>query len=98
MINENAILKLSKDVFKRYENNIDDGKLFLYNFVDDKSWVGNNSSNDLLIRIDGKTSLKEVYSSLLPLFDGHEFDDVISAFNSVVNNLIENGFLEVLDG
>lgn len=98
MINENTILKLSKDVFKRYENNIDDGKLFLYNFVNDKSWVGNNSSNDLLIRIDGKTSLKEVYSSLIPLFDGHEFDDVISAFNSVVNNLIENDFLEVLDG
>lgn len=98
MINENTILTLSKNVFKRYEHNIDNGKLFLYNFVKDKSWIGNSSSNDLLVRIDGKTSLKDVYSSLLPLFDGHEFDDVISAFNSVVNNLIENNFLEVLDG
>lgn len=96
-INEKTIVKLSSDVFKRYEHNVDSGKLFLYNVITDKAWVGNNSSNILLKNLDGKKSLNEIYSEILPLFEGYEYDDLKNSFDSLIYNLIEDNFLKVVN-
>ncbi len=94
MLHEDLILKLEKNILKRYEHNLKDGVLFLYNVETDDIWLGNESSNDLIKLINGKRTLKEIYLDLMPLFEGYEYEELKVSFDSIVNELIEKNFLE----
>lgn len=98
MLNESSIIKLSKNTLKRFEHNIEDGVLFLFNVETEEVWLGNTSSNDLIRLIDGQRTLKEIYISLMPLFEGYKYDVVKESFNSIVSELKDKHFLEVVRG
>lgn len=95
MLNESIIVKLANNILKRFEHNIDNGVLFLYNVETEEIWIGNESSNDIIKLIDGKKSLKEIYSSLMSIFKEYEYLEVKESFDAIVNDLINKNFLEV---
>lgn len=96
-LSEQIVVKMSANVFKRFEHNIDSGKLFLYDFVDDKAWVGNASTNDLLLKIDGKKSLKKIYNELFSEFEDYDYFKLKDSFDAVVLNLLKNRFLVIVN-
>lgn len=97
MLEENIVVKLNKDILKRFEHNLNDGVLFLSNVQTDDLWIGNESSNELLKLIDGKKFLKEIYTELTPLFEGYDYDKLRNSFDAIVSELLEKGFLEKAD-
>lgn len=96
MLDENSIIKLSQNILKRYEHNIDDGVLFLYDVKTDDIWIGNSSSNDLVRLIDGSTSLRDIYLKLMPLFEGYKYSEIQESFNVIITELIDKKFIEII--
>ena len=98
MFTDYTIIKLQKNTLKRYEHNLEDGVLFLFNVVNSDVWIGNNSSNDLIKLLDGKKSLKEIYSLLWPLFDEYEYSFFKEKIDKLLQTLIDKNFLEIIQG
>lgn len=97
MLSENTILKLNKNIAKRFEHNLRGGILFLFDTKTRKSWMGNASANDLIKLIDGRKNLKEIYTELMPLFEGYEYSELKESFDSLINCLIGKQFLECIN-
>lgn len=96
MLNDASILKLGKKIVKRFEHNMQDGVLFLFDVDTDAIWSGNEASNELIKLVDGKRSLKEIYENLIPLYEGYEYSQVKQSFKSIINELISKSFLEIV--
>lgn len=94
-MDESLILKLAPHILKRFEQNLDDGVMFLYNVNTDENWTGNSSSFHLIKLINGKRTLKETYNELLPLFEDYDSEEVKQSFNLLLENLISKKFLEI---
>lgn len=95
MLNDMTIIKLNQDVLKRYEHNLEDGVLFLYNVSSHDVWIGNRSANNLIGLLDGKRSLKEIYSVLFPLFKGYEYSIFKENNDKLIYKLINKNFLKI---
>ena len=95
MLDENNILKLSANILKRYEHNIENGVLFLYNVETEALWTGNSSSNDFIKFIDGKRNLKNIYLDVHSIFEEYEYEEIKNSLDSMINDLIKKDFLEV---
>lgn len=93
---DDAIIKLHKDVLKRYEHNLNDGVLFLYHIETHDVWVGNSSSNDLIKCLDGKRSLKEVYSALYSLYGDYNYSVFKNTIMKLLQTLLNKNFLEIV--
>lgn len=96
MLQESSVLSLTKYILKRYEHNIEDGKLFLHDVKTRETWVGNASSNDLIRLVDGKRTLKEIYKTLWPMFQDYEYELFKNSFDSLIEDLIAKKFLKVV--
>lgn len=92
---DKLILKLNKNVLKRYEHNLNEGTVFLFDIVREEVWMGNAAADCLLRLIDGKTPLKDIYDYLFPLFEGFSQKELRESFDGIVQNLISKGFLMV---
>lgn len=97
MIDENTIVKLNKNILKRFEHNLNGGTLFLFDTVTDEVWMGNESSRDLIKLIDGKKRLKEIYTQLAPFFEGYKYNELKESFDAFICSLIDKKFLEYID-
>ncbi len=95
MIKSDVILGFGKYVLRRMEHNLNGGTIILFDTHSFDIWFGNESVNDVLKLIDVKTSLGDIYDSILPLYDGYCENEVIESFNSVIEELLEKKFLEV---
>lgn len=91
-----SILKLSPYVLKRFEENLDGGKLFLYNVNDNDYWMGNTSSFYIIRLIDGIRTLEDIYNELLPLFKDYKLEEIEQSFDNLLEGLINRKFLEVV--
>jgi hypothetical protein len=94
MLNETSIIKLNKNILKRYEHNIKDGVLFLFDVETEEIWTGNSSSNDVIALIDGKKNLKNIYAELQKIFIGYAYEELRESFDSLLQELIDKKFLE----
>ncbi len=92
------ILKLNKNVLKRYEHNLNGGTVFLFNMKTEESWVGNSAADCLLRLIDGEHTLEEIYEYLFPLFENFNENELREAFDKIVKSLLEKGFTEEKNG
>lgn len=95
-MDESTILKLAPHILKRFEQNLDDGVLFLYNVNTNEFWSGNNSSFYVIRLLNGERTLKEVYNELLPLFADYDYKDIKESFDSLLSNLVKKKFVEVV--
>ena len=94
MLKDNTRLKLNKNLLKRFEENLDNGVLFLFNVETNDLWTGNESAFDIIKLIDGKKTLKKIYSELLPLFEGHSYEELKQSCDTVISDLRNDGFVE----
>ena len=91
---KDIILKFNKNVLKRYEHNLNNGTVFLFNVETEEIWTGNGAADCLLRLIDGKQTLEEIYAYLFPLFDGFDKNELKESFDNIVKSLLSKGFLE----
>lgn len=96
MLEDITIVKLTKNILKRFEHNLKGGVLFLCNVETDDIWTGNESSNDLIRLIDGKKNLKEIYTKLQTTFEGYSYNELKESFDSIIEDLLSKKFLEVV--
>lgn len=94
---DNRILKINKNVLKRYEHNLNDGTVFLFDIEREDVWMGNSAADCLLRLVDGETSLGEIYAYLFPLFEGFSSEELKKSFDDIVKNLVNRGFLMVIN-
>lgn len=95
-IDETTILKLNQNILKRYEHNLKDGTMILYDIAREEIWYGNSSSKDLINLIDGKTNINDIYNELLPLYEDIDIDEVINSFNFTIEDLYNKNFIEMV--
>lgn len=91
----NWILMLNKNVLKRYEHNLNDGTVFLFDIEREEVWMGNSAADCLLRLIDGEVSLEEIYAYLFPLFEDFSNEELKESFDGIVKSLVDKGFLMV---
>lgn len=97
MLKDNCVIKIDRNVLKRYENNINEGTLFLFNLKTDEVWLGNSSSNDLINLFDGETSLKDVYNEIQKDFSDYTFEELKKYFDDLIEDLLKRNFLEYVN-
>lgn len=91
-----TIYKLSKYVLKRFEESANDegGLEILYNTKTNKYWLGNASSRYLINLINGENSLDDIYEELSKtVFADFEKKDIKDSFSSIINELLDLGFI-----
>ena len=96
MLSKNCILKLNKYILKRFEHNLNCGTIILFDTNSFDVWFGNEAANDLIKNIDGKTSLNEIYTKIMPLYKEFSELEVIESFNSITEELLNKKFLEIV--
>lgn len=97
MLEETLVIKLSKNILKRYEYSTEGSVMFLFNVQTDDLWTGNESSYDLIKLIDGKNTLKEIYSNLQLIFTDYEYEVLRESFDSLITELIDKNFMEIVN-
>ena len=96
VIDNKTILKLCKNVLKRYEHNLKEGTMLLFDTETEEIWIGNSSSKNLIDLIDGQNNIEDIYSSFLTAYSD-DFETAVSALNSIVEDLILKGFVEIIN-
>lgn len=94
MLEDSLIVKLNKNILRRFEHNINDGVLFLFDVETEKLWIGNSSTNDLVKLIDGEKTLKEIYSKLQSVFEDFSYNELKESFDEIIDELIDKEFLK----
>lgn len=95
MLNKNTILEINRNVLKRFEPNLNDGTVFLFDMKNEKFWTGNSAVDCFLRFVNGKNTLDDIYNQLLQLFEDYTAEEVISSYELVITGLIEKGFLVI---
>ena len=95
MLNKNTILEINKNVLKRFEPNLNDGTVFLFDMKNEKIWSGNYAVDCFLRLVNGENTLNDIYNQLLQLFEDYTVEEVISSYELVITGLIEKGFLVI---
>lgn len=99
MLSEKSIVKLSKNILKRYETSIDNGALILFNVETEEFWIGNKSSNDLIKLLDGKKNLQKIYKILHKVFfEDYSYNEIKKSFDSLIIDLIDKNFFRIAWG
>lgn len=95
-IAKTTILKLNKNIIKRYEHNWKDGTMILYDIDREEAWYGNASTRELINLIDGKTSLEDIYAELFPFYQDFNIEEIIESFNFTIEDLYKKKFIELV--
>lgn len=95
-IDGSTILRLNKNILKRYEHNFKGGTMILFDVERDETWFGNSSSKELINMIDGKIDLNNIYINLFPLFEGFDKSEIITSFNKIIEDLYNKNFIETV--
>ena len=91
---DNTTLKLSKNILKRYEPDIDGGTYFLFDTTNKKLWTGSFSSKLLLDLLDGQTSTKEIKNKFAIILNNDDIDAVNNSVDVIFSELIKQHFLK----
>ena len=93
IIDNNTILKLNKNVLKRFEHNLEDGTMILFNTETEGVWFGNSTSKDLIELIDGNNTVEKIYSEILCKYQDEDFNTVLEALNNIIETLFQKEFV-----
>ena len=96
IIDNNTVLNLNKNILKRYEHNLKDGTMILFDVLTEEIWLGNSSTKEIIDLIDGKNSIQDIYSQILFNYDEKDFENVIEALNLLIEDLFSKNFIEII--
>lgn len=92
----NVVYKLSPSVLSRFESNINEGTVFLYNADYSFLWTGNFDSYLIIKLIDGKRRFKEIVRMLAKHCQADE-KDIIPYTQNLIDVLKEKKFIEKVE-
>ena len=98
ILTEKSIIVLNKNVAIRYEHNLEGGTLILIDTNRKKIKYLNKESKVFIDEIKNRNNPKtigELYSEILSEYNGYPPEEVINSVNSLINNLYEDGFIEI---
>ena len=95
MLKNDDILILNKNVLKRFEPNLEDGTLFLFNVQTETYWSGNAAVDCLIRLLDGQNTLQTVYDNLVEIFENYSKEEIVESFNNIIEILLDKGFLVI---
>ena len=95
MFKNDTILVLNKNVLKRFEPNLEDGTLFLFNVQTEKYWSGNAAVDCLIRMLDGQNTLQTIYDYLFEIFENYTKEEICESFDNIIKILLEEGFLVI---
>jgi len=96
IIDNNTVLNLNKNILKRYEHNLKDGTMILFDVLTEEIWLGNSSTKEIIDLIDGKNSIQDIYSQILFNYGEKDFENVIEALNLLIEDLFSKNFIEII--
>lgn len=96
MLSANSVLKLNEDVLLRFEANISNGGLFLFNAQTEEFWTGNFASFEILRLLDGKKNIQQIYEHAKILFEKQDFNEVKKSTEVLFLDLLKNNFLKIV--
>lgn len=89
----NEKLKIN-NLFVRFEPNINNGTLFLFNKDNGKIYEGNESTWEIIKRINISSSISDIASDIAVCYEQNE-SEILLLVTDVVNELVEKGFISV---
>jgi len=95
-INNGSVFRLNKDVIKRFEHNLNNGTMVLCNMKTMEFWFGNEYSKILIKLIADKKSLQDIYSEILSEYEENDYEEVVNAYNTILEDLMNKGFIEII--
>lgn len=97
IIDNNTIIVFNKNILKRYEHNLNDGIIILFNVESEEIWLGNSGSKEIINLIDGKKTIQEIYSKILSNYAQEALEKVVESLNLIVEDLYNKNFIEIKD-
>lgn len=91
-----VIYKLSPSVLSRFESNINQGTIFLYNADYNSLWTGNFDSYLIIKLVDGKRRFKEIVR-MLSRYCQIDEKDIITGAQNLLEILSEKKFIEKVE-
>lgn len=92
-MNTNIKIKLSKNVLKRYEPNIDNGLFLLYNAKNKEFYESNPSFGMIINAIDGTFCIEEIINIVSKNNPQFSKQDIKTSLIELFNDLYEKGFI-----
>lgn len=96
MLSQNSVLKLNEDVLLRFEANVSNGGLFLFNAKTEEFWTGNIASFEILRLLDGEKNVQQIYEHAKILFQKQDFNDIKKSIEVLFLDLLEKNFLKIV--
>lgn len=94
---EILILKLDENVLVRFESNVKEGTLFLYNVQTSAFWFGNKSAFKILNMLNGEFSIEHICNEYHKIYPNINYTDIKSSIISLLGELLEKKFLKVIN-
>ena len=96
-MHKNTVLALNKNVLKRFEPNLNNGTVFLFDMEKETFWSGNASVDYLIRLINGENALEKIYEELFNIFEDYTQEEIEISYNDIIKSLIEKGFLVIIN-
>ena len=90
---ESYILRFDSNVLKRFESNVGEGTLFLYNVKTQEFWCGNESAFRILNMLDGINTVERIYYIFHKLHSEIDISDIKSSIDMLFKDLLQKKFL-----
>ena len=91
-LHNNDIIYLNPDVLIRFERNVQDGVLFLFNINTKEFWIGNESTFDLIKSIN-YTKIDDLYDYACNFYKDFDINTIKNSINVILLELISKKFL-----
>lgn len=85
------------DIFMRYEPDIDEGILFVFNKTNGEIFEGDYYTYAVLRLIDGKKDEECIVSEVLAEFELQDSEDTRDSVKNLLYSLVESNLIIVLD-
>lgn len=92
MLSPNSVLKLNEDVLLRFEANISNGVLFLFDIKTEEFWTGNFASFVILNCLMAKKNVQQIYEHAKILFEKQDFNDIKKSIEVLFLDLLKKKF------
>lgn len=89
------ILQLNNNILKRFEHNLFDGVLILYNVRTKDIWFGNGSSNEFIKLINGQREMKDICDEVHSHFQEYTREELNKSIHALTEELLEKNFLMI---
>lgn len=87
------MFKINNTVLMSYEENIQDGVVFLFNASDESSWTGNYNSYEIIRLLNGTNNLEFIINRISSTYPDIPKGDIMDSTLEIIEELKNKNFL-----